>query len=380
MIIVRYGEIGLKSAQTRRVMENRLVNNIKRAVGKKGVKREHGRIFVESDSIEDARKVARVFGVVSTSLAVKTASNMDDILGFGVRFAKERLERGKSFAVRSRRKGTHEYRSTDVAVNLGAAIENETGAKVNLSNPNVTIYVEVRDRDAYFFDNVIKGVGGMPLGTQGKAIVLISGGIDSPVAAWMMMRRGVDVVALFMDCRPLVDDRTIERAKKTIEVLSGWSSAQIKTYVSPYGEALLKFLKHGDHKLGCVLCKRMMYHVAEKLAKREGAQAIVTGENLGQVASQTIQNLSAIETGVETPIFRPLIGMDKIEIVEQAKNIGTYEASIEPANCCLGPPNHPETKATFDKIFKAEKALKMESMVEEAIEKAEILEIGNEEG
>ncbi|MFQ5800692.1 MAG: tRNA uracil 4-sulfurtransferase ThiI, partial [Candidatus Hydrothermarchaeales archaeon] len=325
-------------------------------------------------------KVARVFGVVSTSVAIKTSSDMDEILKAGAEFAKERLNGQKTFAVRARRKGSHNYKSTDVAAALGSAITKETGAKVDLGSSDVTIYVEVRDRDAYIFDSVITGVGGMPLGTQGKAIALISGGIDSPVAAWMMMRRGVEAVALFMDCRPLVDDRTIERAKKAIEVLSEWSNAPIKTYVVPYGDALLEFLKHGDNKLGCVLCKRMMYHVAERLAEEEKAKGLVTGESLGQVASQTMQNLNTIGRGIDIPIFRPLIGMDKTEIVEQAKRIGTYEISIQPANCCLGPPIHPETKATFDQVSAAEKTLGMDRLVERAVEKTEVLEVGNGKG
>jgi thiamine biosynthesis protein ThiI len=380
MIIVRYGEIGLKSPQTRRVMEKKLLENIRTALDGKELSREHGRMFVESDSIEDARKVAGIFGVVSTSLALKTSSNIDNILAVGESFATERLAEGKTFAVRARRKGRHAYRSTDLAVKLGSVIEDKTGAKVNLKNPEVTVYVEVRDGDAYLFDEVIQGVGGLPLGTQGRALALISGGIDSPVAAWMMMKRGVEIIALFMDCRPLVDDRTIDRAVKTIEVLSGWAYAPIKTHVAPYGDALLEFLKYENHKLGCVLCKRMMYYLALEIAKKEKAQAIVTGDSLGQVASQTIENLSAVEQGVDLPILRPLISMDKTEIIEVARKIGTYEISILPANCCLGPPIHPETRATTGKILRAEKKLKMESLLDEALQSTEIREVGNGKG
>jgi thiamine biosynthesis protein ThiI len=380
MIIIRYGEIGLKSPQTRRVMEKKLLENIRSALNGKKLRRERGRMFVESDSIEDARKVARQFGVVSTSLALKTSSDIDNILNVGGGFAKERLTKGETFAVRARRKGAHAYRSTDLAARLGSVIENETGAKVDLQNPDVTIYVEVRDGDAYLFDEVIRGVGGLPLGTQGKALALISGGIDSPVAAWMMMKRGVEIIALFMDCRPLVDDRTLERAVKTIEVLSDWVNAPIKTYVVPYGDALLKFLKYGDHKMGCVLCKRMMYQVAWAIAKKEKARAIVTGDSLGQVASQTIENLAAIEQRIDLPILRPLVSMDKTEIVDLAKTIRSYEASIQPANCCLGPPIHPETMATTDKVFRAEEKLGMDSLVGEALQKVEIREVGNGKG
>jgi thiamine biosynthesis protein ThiI len=380
MIIVRYGEIGLKSPQVRRKMERQLVKNIKKAVGVAQVSREHGRIFVDLNSREDAQLISRVFGVVSTSVAIKTSSEMDVLLKKGLEFAKESLKGKKSFAIRARRKGVHDYKSVDIAKFLGSLVVNATSAGVDLEDPDVTVYVEVRDRNAYIFDEIIGGVGGLPLGTQGKVLALVSGGIDSPVAAWMMMKRGVSVEALFMDCRPLVDNRTIERAKRTIEILGTWTNTPIKTHFVPYGEALLEFLKYGDNKLGCILCKRIMYRVGEKIARAEKALALVTGESLGQVASQTLQNLNTIETGVDVPIFRPLIGVDKTEIVDLAKKIGTYEASIMPANCCLGPPIYPETKSEFEKVSKAEETLDMMSMVKEVLEKAVVLEIEHGKG
>jgi thiamine biosynthesis protein ThiI len=380
IIIVRYGEIGLKSQQTRRVMEKRLVDNIRAVVGDKRIRRAPGRIFVESDCGKHAKRISRLFGVVSTSLAVKISSELDSLLKAGSVYAGERLDSSKKFAVRARRTGSHTYKSTDVAMKLGAVIAQQTGAKVDLEDPDVTIYVEVRDKDAYISDNVIKGVGGMPLGTQGKAVALVSGGIDSPVAAWMMMKRGVEIVALFMDCRPLVDSRTIDRAMATVRVLSTWTNSPIKTMVAPYGDALIEFLKYGDHKLGCVLCKRLMIKVAERIAGEEKALGIVTGDSLGQVASQTLQNMYTIEEGIGLPIFRPLIGMDKTEIVDLAKMIGSYEASIQPANCCLGPPLHPETKATIAKVAYAEKSLEMEEMVEKSLAGIRILEVSHEEG
>jgi thiamine biosynthesis protein ThiI len=380
MILVRYGEIGLKSPQTRMVMERKLLKNIEKALEGRKVRRERGRIFIESDLHEDAEKAARVFGVVSTSVSKKISSELVEILTQGVLFAKERIKEDDSFAVRIRRTGNQDYKSPEVATKLGGEIRMATGAKVNLENPDFTVYVEIRDKAAYIFDKVIQGVGGLPLGTQGKALALISGGIDSPVAAWLMMKRGVEITGLFMDCRPLVDDRTLDRAKKTIEVLAGWVNSPIKTYVVPYGDALLEFLKYGDNKMGCILCKRMMYRVGWALSQKEKAGAFITGESMGQVASQTLQNINSIERGINYPVLRPLIGWDKNEIVDLAKVIGTYEASIQPANCCLGPPIYPETKATFGSVLKAEERLGMESMVEEALSNLRILEVGNGEG
>ncbi|GBE56055.1 putative tRNA sulfurtransferase [archaeon BMS3Bbin16] len=380
MIIVRYGEIGLKSPQTRRVMEQRLVENIKTVVGGKPIRRERGRIYVESGSREDAERVARVFGVVSTSVAVKTTSDAETLISDAVIQAKKVIDEETKFAVRARRKGSHPYKSMEIAGMIGAEIKDATGAAVDLTNPDVTIHVEIRDKAAYIFHEIISGVGGMPLGTQGRVVALVSGGIDSPVAAWMMMKRGVEIVALFMDCRPLVDDRTIDRAMDAVRVLSKWTNKPVKTIVAPYGEALMEFLKYGDHKLGCVLCKRLMLRVAEKVAESEGALGVVTGDSLGQVASQTLQNMNTIETGVDLPVFRPLIGMDKTEIISLARTVGSYETSVQPANCCLGPPLHPETGATVSKVKHAEDVLDMDVLVKETLENLKTLEVYHVEG
>lgn len=372
MIIVRYAEIGTKSRRTRRRIEGRLVNNIKLAIGHGRVKRVYGRIFVDSDSLDEAEKIAKVFGVASTSLAIKTSSELENIIEKGVDHARKRIKENMSFAVRARRTGKQEYSSKDIAVKLGAEIREATKAEVDLDNPDETIFVEVREGNAYVFDSVIQGVGGLPLGTQGRAIALISGGIDSPVAVWMMMKRGVDIVALFMDTRPLVDDRTSKRAFKTIKKLAEWKNGPLKTYTAPFGNVLLRLLKVEDYKLGCILCKRMMYRVAEVIAKKEGVKAIITGESLGQVASQTLDNLYVIDKVIQLPVFRPLLGMDKDEIIKIARKIGTYDISILPANCCLGPPLHPETKASLSRVEKAETSLDIEKFLEEMVKDAKV--------
>ncbi|MDP6459872.1 MAG: tRNA uracil 4-sulfurtransferase ThiI [Candidatus Hydrothermarchaeota archaeon] len=376
MIIVRYGEIGLKSKGTRSTFERKLIENIKAALDNGGVTREYGRIYVESDSREDAVKVARVFGVVSTSVAVKVNAELEELLEKGVAYAKKRIKAGQSFAVRARRVGKHSYTSIELARELGARIVEVTGVGVNLSNPEVEIHVEVRDRDAYIYDEVIRGVGGLPLGTQGKALALISGGIDSPVAAWMMMKRGADIIALFMDPSPLVDERTIKRAMASIEKLTAWKNEAVKTYIVPYGEVLIELLKAEDAKLGCVLCKRAMYRAAQLIAEQEKAKALITGESLGQVASQTMENLAVIDDAVSMLVYRPLIGYDKEEIIQIAKEIGTYEISIMPANCCLGPPRYPETKATLGRVRKAEDEVDALRLVGEMCERARMIEVG----
>ncbi|MFQ5888179.1 MAG: tRNA uracil 4-sulfurtransferase ThiI [Candidatus Hydrothermarchaeales archaeon] len=377
MIIVRYGEIGTKSRQSRNRIEARLVKNIKKAIGKNKVKRTFGRIYVDSDSKKDAEKISRIFGVVSTSIAMKVASNFDTIIDEGAKYALSKIKENQTFAVRARRAGEHEFHSKDIEAELGAKIGGITKARVDLEAPDKTIYVEVREDHAYIFDEIIKGVGGLPLGTQGEAVALVSGGIDSPVAAWMMMARGATPICLYMDTRPLVDERTVDRAIQTIEKLAEWKNDDIKSYITPFGEVLMKLLKVEDYRLGCILCKRMMYRVGELVAEAEGAKALVTGENMGQVASQTLDNLYVIDEVIQrVPIFRPLIGMDKNGIIDLARRIGTYDISIRPANCCLGPPPNPVIRATLERVKKAESGLDAESLAKEIFENSRVEELG----
>lgn len=372
LYLLRYDEIALKSEPVRRRWENVLIKNVKQAVECR-VKKERGRIWVEAG--EEARsKLKKIFGIRSFSPCVHCG--LDELEETFLNFAEKSLEGKKSFALRVRRTGRHAFTSQDIARKLGAKVQEKFPIKVDLKNPERGIFIEIRDNDCYIFDEVLEGPGGLPLGVEGKVVVLISGGIDSPVAAWLMMKRGCEVVALFMNPSPLVDERTVNRAMRAVEKLAEWKNTEIKTYVAPYGSVLIELLKVGN-RLGCVLCKRMMYRVAELAAEKEGAKAIVTGESIGQVASQTLDNLSAIDAVTNFPVFRPLIGTDKAEIVELAKKIGTYEISILPANCCLGPPLRPATKTSLEKVERTEAPLDVEKLARDIFERAEVREIGS---
>lgn len=372
LYLLRYDEIALKSEPVRRRWENVLIKNIKQALECR-VKKERGRIWVEAG--EEARhKLKKIFGIRSFSPCVRCG--LEKLEETFLNFAEKSLKEKESFALRVRRTGKHEFTSQDIARKLGAKVQEKIPIKVELKNPEREIFIEIREKDCYIFDEVLEGPGGLPLGVGGKAVALLSGGIDSPVAAWLLMKRGVDIVALFMNPSPLVDERTVNRAMRAVEKLTEWKNAEIKTYIAPYGAVLIELLKAGN-KLGCVLCKRMMYRVAELAAEKEGARAIVTGESLGQVASQTLDNLNAIDAVATLPVFRPLISMDKREIVELAKKIGTYEISILPANCCLGPPPHPETKATLEKVERMERSLDIEKFAGDIFERAEVRKIGS---
>ncbi|NOZ83048.1 MAG: hypothetical protein GXN98_04465 [Euryarchaeota archaeon] len=207
VVIVRYSELGLKSEQVRRRMERALVEHLRRAVPGVKVSRERGRIFLHTSSREAVERASRVFGVASVSPAEVVGSEFEELLRSGLEFALPRV-RGRSFALRVRRVGEHDYRSTDVARELGRRIQQACGARVELKQPEVEVFIEVRGDRAYLYDEVVRGVGGLPYATQGRVLALVSGGIDSPVAAWLMMRRGAEVSVLFMNPQPLVDERT----------------------------------------------------------------------------------------------------------------------------------------------------------------------------
>jgi thiamine biosynthesis protein ThiI len=354
-ILVRYGEIGIKSDRVRSRYERTLINNIEKAlkfceIDYETVIRDFGRIFVRTHENAAASTIARIFGVVSASPVQTSAATLDALKKAATRIASPLLTPGKTFGVRARRTGIHNYSSRDVGVIVGSAIEKATGASVRLTKPDVQLFIEVRDECAYLYTDVFGGVGGLPLGTQGKVIALVSGGIDSPVAAWLMMKRGCSIVPLFFDCEHYVGDFGHERALNVIKALAVWAGRPLNVAVVHHGANLDQFRKLSP-RTTCVLCKRAMYRIASSIAKEEKAHGIVTGESIGQVASQTTQNLLAIDQASDVPVYRPLIGLDKTESIKLARRIGTYRLSTEgdPA-ACRAAHRHPTTNADLDEV------------------------------
>lgn len=377
--IIRYGELGLKRGSTRTGFERALIRNMKAALKSEGIEgtvhTEWGRIFIDTPHVEPACQVlSRVFGVVSCSPAWRTEfKKIEDIITACVKYAEGKIEKNKTFAIRSSRAGNHDFTSQDVARKAGAAIVEKYGAKVNLTKPDVELHIETRQKETYLFSGEVRGPGGLPMGVEGKVVCLMSGGIDSPVAIWMMMKRGCLPVLVHMDLKPFGDDENIKRVKTLIEKIQNWAyGARLKTYFVPHGENLAEYMRGAPRRITCVLCKRTMLKTAEKIAASEHALGIVTGESLGQVASQTLTNLNVENQAVRMPVFRPLIGMDKEEIVEIAKKIGTYESSISPVTCCGAVPEHPETKAELDVIEDEENFLKVDELIDKAIQNAVI--------
>jgi thiamine biosynthesis protein ThiI len=336
-ILVRYGEIGIKSDRVRSRYESILVKNIEKALNFceipfDSVIRDFGRIFVKTQEVAAAQTIARVFGVVSVSPVQTNAATLDAMKDAALRIVSPLLTHGKSFAIRARRTGTHDYSSKDIGVVVGGAIEQATGAPVRLTKPDVELFIEVRAERAYVYTAVIDGVGGLPLGTQGKVIALLSGGIDSPVAAWLMMKRGCTIIPLFFDCVPFTGDGGRERALSIVKALAVWAGRPLDLGIVHHGANLEQFKSLAPRKT-CVLCKRMMYRIA------------------------------AIDQASEVPVYRPLACLDKTESIKKARRIGTYHLSTagHPA-ACEATHRHPTTNADLFELKALEKELPLNEL------------------
>ena len=380
LIIARYGEIGLKSPKIRSRFERKLVKNIK-ATFDCEVDRNQGRIYIFPKDFKDGiEKLNRVFGVVSYSPATSTFSTyeeIDETLGSYVEdlIAEDVLDENTKFAIKCRRVGTHDFTSQEMAAHCGGVVRGRIMAPVDLTNPDLTIFVEIRDEKAFIFHEKVKGPGGLPLGTQGKVVVLLSSGIDSPVAAYLMMKRGCEVVALHCNNDPFSGPKVTENFNLLVDQLNIYAKGvPIKKRVIDYGKYLTVAKEKAPEKMTCVLCKSGMYKIAEKLALKIGADAIVDGSSVGQVASQTLSNILATRYGVEMPILSPLIGLDKEEITAIAKEIGTFEISKIDDGGCSAVPRYPETRADLERVKEACAAMNQDDEVQKAFENIRKLE------
>ena len=375
VIIARYGEIGLKSPKIRSRFERKLVKNIK-ATFECEVERNQGRIYIfPQDFDEGIEKLNRVFGVVSYSPATSTDSTYEGIDETLTAYTEELISEGildgdTKFAIKCRRVGNHDYTSQEMAAHCGGVVRSVVLAPVDLTNPDLTIFVEIRENKAFIYHEKIKGPGGLPLGTQGRVVVLLSSGIDSPVAAYLMMKRGCEVVALHCNNDPFSGPKVTELFNQLVDQLNIYAKGNpIRKRVIDYGEYLQAAKDNAPEKMTCVLCKSGMYHIAEKLAQKVGADAIVDGSSVGQVASQTLSNILATRYGVDMPILSPLIGLDKEEITAIAKEIGTFEISKIDDGGCSAVPKYPETRADLNRVKEACEAMNQDAEIEKAFEK-----------
>ena len=376
-IIVRYGEIGIKSPKVRSRFERRLISNIKNLIDCK-IKLNQGRIFLyPADYAQALEALGKIFGIVSFSPTVSTSTDYDSIKETLKSYIKELVQQKlfsgqETFAIRCRRVGEHCFTSQEMAAYCGAVVVEETGAPVDLSHPEFQIYVEVRGDKTYLFHEKIPGLGGLPIGTQGRVVALLSGGIDSPVAAFLMMKRGCAVTILHFNTDPHTQYSGECKIVKMVLKLKEYSSgSKLNFYTVKYGDFLEKCMEEAPTRMTCILCKSGMYQIAEKLAKKENAQAIVDGSSLGQVASQTLPNILATHHSTSLPVLSPLIGMDKVEIQKIAERIGTFEISILPESDCSAAPRHPETNAVLETVLQAQEDLQMSDEMEKLFKSLE---------
>ncbi|MDD5434964.1 MAG: tRNA 4-thiouridine(8) synthase ThiI [Nitrospira sp.] len=375
-ILIHYQEIALKG-KNRIFFVNRLLDNLKKAtegLGVRDAREVNSRIIMQlSPGAKEMMlkdRISKVFGIANFSFVRRVSNEIESIKKAVLADVKENNLSFNSFRIRTSR-GYKEYPLTSMDVDriVGALIKEETNSRVNLSNPELTIFIEILLKDALLYTEKVQGPGGLPVGTSGRVVCLLSGGIDSPVAAWRMMKRGCSVNFVHFHSYPYQSKTSQEKVEDIAEVLSPYQNSSVK-YLIPFGDIQKEIMLTVPAKYRIVLYRRIMLRIAEAIAKKEGALALVTGDSLGQVSSQTLENISTIEDAVELPVLRPLIGMDKIEIITQAKEIGTYDISIIPdQDCCqLFIPKNPAIRTSVEEIRKIEQDLDIGKLVNVGIQ------------
>lgn len=386
IFIVRCGEVALKG-MNKPYFERMLVERIKKLLKKfdgVNVRRHEGLIFVRADKSLDKqaiiKEISKVFGVASISPAVECESTMEAIGEAAVEYMLEAIdERGiKTFKVEAKRADKNfPVKSPDIGRQIGAAVLKGCKVlKVDVHHPDCLLFVDVRHDRSYIYQDKIAGFGGLPLGTNGKGLSLLSGGIDSPVATWMMAKRGMMIEAVHFHSYPY----TSQRAQEKVEDLA----ALVATYCGRFKMHVINLLpiqeqivQNCPEEETTILVRRFMMRIAQKIAEQTGCGMLITGENLGQVASQTAESLIVTDSSVSMPVMRPLIAMDKVDIMDKAMEIGTYETSIQPyEDCCtVFLPKHPVTKPKLERILESESRLDCDGLIAAAVEAEEIIDI-----
>ncbi|MEM2910665.1 MAG: tRNA uracil 4-sulfurtransferase ThiI [Nitrososphaerota archaeon] len=377
--LIHYGEIGTKGAN-RPTFENALVKNIKWSLENRvsDVLRLRGRVLARLepgvDSEEIRQALGRVFGIAWFALAYESEQDIDTMVKDILKRLTEYGIKAKSFMIQTKRADKNfPYTSLEVNRIVGAKIVENTSMSVDLENPDITVFIELAGGKAYLYFEKIKGLGGLPVGVSGKVLNLLSGGLDSPVAAWLMMKRGCHVDFLHLHALRSMQELQNSKVVEIFRHLSSFCKGS-KLFVVPFYKFLERALK-APERLELVLFRKFMLKAAESLAKREGYLGIVTGDSIGQVASQTLRNIWSAQKGLGVPVYRPLLTYDKEEIVRLAKQIGTYELSLkEYKDCCSIIAKHPETSSKPEIVQEVWDKLGLEDAVAETLSLVESLE------
>jgi len=375
-VIVRYGEIALKSEPVRRRFERRLIENIKLSL--KGLdyklRRERGRIFTDTRRPSAViGRLAKTPGIVSLSSSLRINATIDSITSAVVREAKKILSPGMTFAIRTSRVGEHPFSSRDVNVSAGSAVLAEVkGVRVNLSTPKRKIFVDVRGRDAYLFTEIVYGVGGLPVGTQGSVVALFSGNLNSSVSSYLVMKRGCMLHPTFFDPRPYADGRARKYVVGAARKLVGFYP-KLELRIFPYGKIFQAITEGIAQELENLLCKRAMIRAAEVIAGQVGGAAIVGDEDMEKIAEGGVESLGVIDDACELPVLRPLAGMVKDDIEKIANRIGIFDPSAHAVNM-YPPPSHP-TAPKLEELREIEEGLNIDALIESALPRTKIIKL-----
>ncbi len=385
ILLIKLGEIVLKGLN-RKNFEDTLLRTLRRRLAKIGsfqVKASQSTITVEPmdddiDMDDAVLCVSRVFGIAAFARACKAEKDLEKIKEQAGEYLRETLEDAKTFKVESKRSDKKfPYTSPEISAEVGGfLLEKFPHLTVDVHDPDVIVTVEIRDFAAYIRAGLIRGAGGIPVGTGGKACVLISGGIDSPVAAYTMAKRGLELMAVHFASPPYTSERAEEKVVELLTRVAKYSG-RMKMYTVPFTKIQEQIREKCNEDYFTIIMRRFMMEIAQRLAADKGAQALITGESLGQVASQTIGAIACTDAVCRMPVFRPLLGMDKEEIIEISRKIDTFEVSIQPfEDCCtVFTPKHPRTKPVLEKVIAEENKIDSLPLIEEAVQNVKVRDI-----
>ncbi len=385
LILVRYGELGLKGKNKRQFII-RLAENMRASLHDLdgwSVRTTQGRLWVETEDKQAViRRLTKVFGIYSFSPVVEAEKELSAICDAAYEVLMAALPSGGTFKVETKRADkSYPMLSPDISREVASALFDRLDQRwaADMHTPQRTINIEIRVEGAYVYGEVIPGAGGLPVGCSGKAVLMLSGGIDSPVAGYMALKRGVNIEAVHFYSFPFTGEKSKEKVLDLCQLLAERMPGNIRLHVVHFTEIQKAIRANCREDYTITIMRRIMFRIAERIAHQRGALAIYTGESVGQVASQTLESMVTINNVTQMPVLRPLVGMDKEDIIKIAKDIGSYETSIQPfEDCCtIFLPKFPAIRPRIDESEKQEKALDIEALITEALEKTQLIHIGN---
>lgn len=373
LILIKYGELTTKK-DNRKFFIKELVNNIRKKIDDIEIEYSLDRMYIKSNNIDDTiSKLKEVFGIYSIIECDKVNTNIDEIKDTILNILKNK--NFKTFKVVTKRSDkSFPISSMEFSSKIGGIILKNIESKVDVHNPDIYVNIEIKNGYTYIYTNEIKGLGGYPVGVQGKGLLMLSGGIDSPVAGYLALKRGIDVECIYFDSPP---HTSIEAKNKVIDLANILNkySGKIKIFVVPFTKLQETIYKNVQNEYMITIMRRMMYRIAHKLALKNKCKVIINGESIGQVASQTLTSINTINSVTNFPIIRPVCCLDKLEIIEISKKIGTYDISIRPyEDCCtVFVPKHPSINPDINKCIEFEKNFDYESLIDEAINNVQVI-------